>query len=736
MVKKTTRLKRIDRKRKKSRRRKSPSPDQMYSGLGRKLLSVIARQQKPVKIAEILELAALPRHERGSVKRVLKEMVETGQIRTSKKGFTLAAAEELIEAKLDLTSKGFGFALVKSAAKEEKDIFLPAANLGGASHGDTILVKVTGVSRGRREGVVVKILTREITRLCGIFTANGQAGYLTPDNVRLPYTVTIGRGNTMMANDGMAVLVEITDYGAEGRGPEGKIIEILGDPTDARVQIRMAIIQHKLRTTFSPAVMEAAEALTPLTSCEKGRKDLRSICQVTIDGANARDFDDAIGVEKNGDGFTLYVSIADVSHYVRPGSPIDKEAYRRGTSVYLPDRVLPMLPERLSNNLCSLVPHQDRPAFTAILRFDNNGQRVAERYTKSLITSHNRFTYSTVNRLLYQKNRQEQEQHAELMPMLENAKRLAALLHKRRMERGSLGFNLPESVIEMDKDQVKSISLADRNQAHMLIEECMLAANEAVAETLAKRNKEVLFRIHEDPDQEKLAAFVDMAKSLGLQLPKTEMSPAWFAGVLAEADDSPAGYVINNLLLRTMQQARYSPDNSGHFGLAAQYYLHFTSPIRRYPDLIAHRVLQGLLTRDLKTVSPLGGTASMGEAALQLSKCERKAVDVERDVRARLAVLFLKDHIGDTFEAVISGVTGFGLFVELSDYYISGAVPVQSMTDDYYLHDEKRFQLIGEGSNKKYQLGQKVLVILDNVEIGAKRITFALVRKQDTTNSL
>lgn len=449
---------------------------------------------------------------------------------------------------------------------------------------------------------------------------------------------------------------------------------------------------------------------------------------MTIDGETARDFDDAICVEREGEAFILYVSIADVSHYVRTGSAIDREAYLRGTSVYLPDRVLPMLPERLANDLCSLVPDQDRPAFTAILTFDATGRRTGERYTKSLIRSRQRFTYTTVNQILYLHDALARTAHGELVPMLEQARALTALLKKRRIERGSLEFNIPEPEVTLEGEKVAAIRLAERNQAHMLIEDCMLAANEAVAETLAKVRRPVLYRIHEHPDPAKLESFTDAAKALGFHLPQAEVNPAWFAQIIKQARNSPTEYIVNNLLLRTMQQARYSPDNSGHFGLAAPYYLHFTSPIRRYPDLVAHRVLGALLAGHASdSARPVPGKATdLAEAGLHLSQCERRAIDAERNVHARCSCLLLMDRIGEIFAAVISGVTAFGLYVSLDDSYISGMVPLTGMTDDYYLHDSRRYRLIGEASNRMYQLGDRVLVRLEQVDLAAKRLSFSL----------
>jgi len=731
MVRKITRRGKLAKKPGKARHqggvRTAANP--METTLHTTLLALLTERAEAMTVAEITAALHLVPHQLPLLQKTLLQLVDAHRIEKKGKRFALAAPAQSLRATLDLTAKGFGFAVIEGEAKGGKDVFIAPHNLGGASHGDAILVSVTGTARGRREGRVTEVLRRAVTRFCGIFSTSGAGGYVTPDDDRLPYTVLIRRGDEMGARDGMAVVAEIIEYGSERQGPTGEILELLGDARTVKVQIRMAIIQSGLRETFPAAILAAAAQLTPVTECTEDRKDLRHLAHVTIDGETARDFDDAICVERTGAGFTLYVSIADVGYYVTPDSPIDQEAYQRGTSVYLPDRVLPMLPERLSNDLCSLVPDQDRPAMTAILHFDHQGARIDQRYCKSLIRSRKRFTYTTVNQLVYLKDPLVGAAHADLIPMLELAKELTALLKAQRRKRGSLEFNLPEPIIALEEDRIASITLAERNQAHLLIEDCMLAANEAVAETLAKARRPVLYRIHQYPDLTKLDTFTDAAKALGLHLPQSEVNPAWFAQVISQAKDTSTEYIVNNLLLRTMQQARYSPENSGHFGLAADFYLHFTSPIRRYPDLVAHRVLHALLlgasAETQRLPFPEEGK-NLVEAGVYLSQCERKAIDIERNIHVRCAALFLMDRIGETFGAIISGVTAFGLFVVLDDCYISGSVPLTTMTDDFYLHDSRRYRLIGERSNRMYQLGDRITVQLDNVDLQSKRLTFSL----------
>jgi ribonuclease R len=727
MVKKRLSTNLSRRPRKTSRQKGHPDRADHRTLLADRLLAFLAGREKSAGLGEMITEMDLPRHERTSIREILLGLEKKGKILRQGNRYMAAADTGLVKAVLELNSRGFGFAIVAGAGEKKKDPYISRSNLNGASHGDTVLIRIISAERERPEARVVKVLSRGITRLCGVYTSAGKKGFVTPDNDRLPFTVLIRRSNTLGARNNTAVLVELLDYGLAGKPPEGKIIEILGDPLNARVQIRMAIEQFELARSFPQRVEQETARLEPLTESGRHRLDLRQVAHVTIDGEDARDFDDAVAVERHASGFRLYVSIADVSHYVRPGSAIDIEAYRRGTSIYFPDLVLPMLPERLSNDLCSLVPDQDRPAFTAILDFDGKGRPTGRKFGKSMIRSRRRFTYTTVRRILYDNDPEARNAHSDLLPMLDAAKILAGLLLSRRMQRGAIGFDIPEPEISLKDDKVSAIGRSERNRAHKLIEEFMLAANEAVAETMDRKNRPVLYRIHERPDPAKVDQFTETTAAMGLALPRFELSPSWFAGVVKEAENSPAQYVINNLMLRTMQQARYSPENTGHFGLAAEYYLHFTSPIRRYPDLVAHRALHNMLGqsgggKEQFPILPAG--VGLEDAGLHLSKRERVGVDVERNTQSRLSCLFLMDHVGEEFDSIISGVSSFGLFVELLESFISGAIPVGELADDYYILDSRAHKFIGERTGRIFQLGDLLKVRLEHVDILSKKITF------------
>lgn len=635
----------------------------------------------------------------------------------------------LTEATLSVHPRGFAFARPMTELKGSRanDIFIPPGAMATANHGDRVLIRLSKARRDKEEGRVIKILQRATTRIVGTYQANG---LVIPEDERFTYNVQISPGQSGGAKPGEVVVAEVTDFTGGAHRPTGRILKVLGRSDDPSVQADIVINLHELPHEFRPETLQQVAELDDTIKPGPGRADLRHIPHVTIDSETARDFDDAVAIEKTGKNFRLYVSIADVSHYVTTGSPLDQDAYQRGTSVYFPGRVVPMLPERLSNELCSLVPDQDRLAFTAILDFDGRGKLLGKSFTKSIIRSHYRFTYNIVHAILTAAPPAEiRTEHKTFVADLEVMAKLALALEQRREERGSIGFEIPEPEINLDETgRISHIARSHRNQAHKLIEEFMLAANEAVAGAFSELDQaagyDFLYRIHEKPDALKVEDFIAFAKSIGIPLPEESGSPRWFAKIIAAVKGSPKEYIISNLLLRTMQQARYSPDNVGHFGLAASDYCHFTSPIRRYPDLMVHRALQQLLTRDKKSGRPC--YASADEAGLFLSGRERTAVTAERELVERLQVRYMAGHLDEDFAGIVSGVAAFGLFVELLDSFISGVIPIADLTGDYYEIDEKRHRVLGKTSGRIIQIGDLITVKVHEVNIQRRRINFIL----------
>lgn len=645
--------------------------------------------------------------------------------------FRLHHSKDLVAATISGHPRGFAFArpVTELTNTRENDIFIPPGATGTASHGDRALVRLTKVRRDKREGRVVRVLQRATTRIVGTYQANG---LVIPEDARFTYNVQIDPHDTGGAKAGEVVVAEVTDFSSSVHRPTGRIIKVLGSSDDPSVQADIVIHLHELPYEFGAATLQQVKQLDGTIKPEPGRADLRDVPHVTIDSETARDFDDAVAIEKVGKKFRLYVSIADVSHYVTIGSPLDQDAYQRGTSVYFPGRVVPMLPERLSNDLCSLVPDQDRLAFTAILDFDGQGKLVGKSFTKSIIRSHQRFTYNIVFDILSAAPTAGiRTEYKKFVADLELMAKLAAVLARKRVKRGSIGFEIPEPEINLDETgRISHISRSHRNQAHKLIEEFMLAANEAVAGAFSELDQlggfAFLYRIHEKPDTLKVEEFVEFAKSIGIPLAKEAIGPGWFAKVLEEVKDSPKEYIISNLLLRTMQQARYAPDNVGHFGLAASDYCHFTSPIRRYPDLMVHRALQQLVSADKPPGRGQASYSSKDEAGVFLSGRERTAVAAERELVERLQVHYMAERIDEEFEGIVSGVASFGIFVELLDSFISGAIPLADMSGDVYEVDEKSHRIMGRASGRIIQIGDQIRVRVNEVNIQRRRINFVL----------
>jgi len=663
-------------------------------------------------------------------------MLHAGFIsRNSKNKFKLHKSTLLYEGTLTQHPKGFGFVRITKTPDNiqplKRDPFIAPDQMRDALHGDTVLIRVFNVRRDDRpEAGVVKILSPGTNRVGGIYTKTKRDQLVYPDDRRFPFTLRISDMGDLRPKNGDGVIVEFDRTSSQANFLQGKIVEILGRADSVDTQMRLVIEQFKLPFQFSNEVAQETAQLHETFAAVENREDLRTTAHVTIDGESAKDFDDAICVIKTRKGFRLFVSIADVSHFVTPGSAIDREAYQRGTSIYFPGKVIPMLPEKLSNNLCSLVPDEDRFTVSAIIDFDRVGTQLSKRFCRSIIRSRRRFTYTTVQKILIDKDPAIRKENKAFTTELKWAEELAIALQKKRKKRGSIDFNLPEPEFTLtDSGEIASIKISKRSFAHQIIEEFMLAANEAVAELLSRQENPAIFRIHEPPETIKAEEFYTFVKTLGLPVAPFENDPAWFAGVVEKCKDTKYEYIINNLLLRSMQQAQYSAENVGHFGLAAGDYTHFTSPIRRYPDLIVHRELLHLLEAGREKKHANRHQPPLQEAAEFLSARERTAIMAERDMNDRLKIGYMQHRIGDSFEAIISGVTENALYVEIQEFCISGSIPVELLNDDYYLWDKKNYRLFGEMTAKTYQIGDIIRVTVVDVDILGKKIQFKLATK-------
>lgn len=699
--------------------------------LHKEILSSIFKAGSAVSVSFIQASTEINGVNKKEVQDAVDDLVRRGfLLSTGKKKYTIDPKGKIYAGKIEKNPRGFGFVIDleprETARFFTKDPFLTRGNIGSANHGDKVLIAVNRVRKdGRPEAEIISILARSTEKITG-FYQSGKPPLVIPEDPRYPSHIQLTEKIDVKISQNDVVIVEILPIPARQGLMQGKVVEVLGPPDSIDVQMRMVIEKHNLPYCFSTEALAEAAELAILPNDYESRLDLRHIFHITIDGEDAKDFDDAIAVEKTQDGYRLYVSIADVSHFVKKDSALDKEAYIRGTSIYFPGRVIPMLPENLSNNLCSLVPDQDRLSFSAILEFDKRGKLTARKFAKSIICSRMRFTYTTVNQILIDKHIESRDKYVDFLPMLETAEELAKSLLSKRLSRGSIGFNIPEADISLHADgTIQSIKRKERNFAHQLIEEFMLAANEAVAEVFSEHQLDFLYRIHEQPDDEKVEEFAKFAATLGLELPRFSVEPGWFATVLDIVRGSPTEYVVNNLLLRTMQQARYDSCNRGHFGLAATDYTHFTSPIRRYPDLMVHRFLHNYLKQQEAITSPKNQQSVLIEHGQFLSSRERVAINAERDITDRLKVFFMSQFIGDTFNAIISGITETAIYVELINLFVSGVIEVTLLKDDYYLYDIKRYRLIGEITGKAYQIGAQLNVTLTDVDQRRRKIYFS-----------
>ena len=698
-----------------------------------------ARTGKPVMVRELMRLLKLKTEDRHALKQALNELVLSGElIKTRGNRYGLPEKMDLETGIFQAHPQGYGFVIPEKKGKT--DIYISSRGKLDAMNGDKVVARVTPPEgkrklAGKREGMIVRILERAHTRVVGIYELpdpkTGGYGFVTSQDPKITQDLVIGRENAGKAKSGDIVSAEIISYPLRGRPPEGRILKIIGKPGDPGIDSELIIEQYELPTEFSPATLSEAESIPQQVSpaMRKNRHDLRGLATVTIDGEKARDFDDAISIEKIKAGYRLWVHIADVAHYVKAETVLNEEAYQRGTSVYFPDRAIPMLPEALSNGICSLNPNVDRLTLTCEMDISPAGDIQRYDIYESIINSNERMTYTAVSGIIEERDPVLRKRYGALLAEFGLMEELMNILRAKRAKRGSIDFDLPEPQIILDlQGRMTDIIRAERNMAHQIIEEFMLAANETTARHIEEKKAPFIYRIHEEPAEDKLTDLVEFLATLGIALPPAEkIKPIHLQKALSKAKGTPEEILINTVLLRTMKQARYSEKNEGHFGLAAGTYTHFTSPIRRYPDLIVHRILKADMKGKLKDEAYTTKlTETLPEAAAHCSRRERKAMEAERDVVAMLKLRFMEDKIGEVYEGIITGTTQFGFFVQLRDLFVEGLVHISSLADDYYHYIEKLHCLRGERKKKTYRIGDTVTVRLDRVDTVRKRMDFSV----------
>lgn len=709
--------------------------DTFNQELREKILAKMKEESyKPMTVQEIQEMLGL--EEADEFKELVKMLVQLEQsgylIRSRTNRYGVPERMNHIRGKFIGHAKGFGFVVPEEEGMD--DVFIPPHEVNGAMNGDIVLVRVSGGGAGeKREGVITRIAERKTTQVVGTFQDNRGFGFVIPDDKKLPMDVFVRKGDTLGAVDGHKVIVEITEWPEDTKSATGMITKVLGHKNDPGIDILSIIYKHGIAIEFPQEVITHANHVPSEVRAEDigTRRDLRQDMMITIDGADAKDLDDAIAVVNHEDGtYTLSVHISDVSYYVTEGSPMDQEALDRGTSVYLTDRVIPMLPHALSNGICSLNPGVDRLTLTCQMKIDQQGKVIHHEIYESVINSKERMTYDDVYKIIEEKDEALSEKYAHIVPMLNDMADLAQILRNKRQERGAIDFDFKESKVLVDEEGWPTdVIVLERTVSERLIEEFMLAANETVAENFHWMEVPFLYRIHEDPKAEKLQRFFEFLTNFGIVVKGTgnEVHPRALQEIVESIAGLPEEAVISTMLLRSMQQAKYFEESLGHFGLSTEYYTHFTAPIRRYPDLIVHRLIRTyLLNKDVSRETINYWNEHLSEIAEHTSERERRAVDAERDTTSLKQAQFMLDKIGEEYEGIVSSVTNFGLFVELENT-IEGLVHVSYMTDDYYRFDDRQLMMIGEHTGKQFRLGDEVTVRVAAVKPEESAIDFELV---------
>ncbi len=694
----------------------------------------------PLSFEELAVVLDVPHDDRGALQQVLDEMEQEGLIFQTRKG-KYGAPERmgLVTGRFQGNERGFGFVIPDDNNME--DLFIQMDHLNGVMHGDRVVARITKYpeSSRRAEGEIIKILTRANSRIVGVFDRSGSLGFVIPDHRKIKGDIIIPLDKSMDAVPRQKVIVEITRYPEAERNAEGRITEILGDSQEAGVDVLSIIRTYNIPVEFPEAVIAEAKAIAQELSPDdlKNRRDLRNLTMVTIDGEDARDLDDAVSLEMRENGiYRLGVHIADVAHYVKEGSALDDEALKRGTSVYFPDRVIPMLPKELSNGICSLNPQVDRLAFSVMMDIDSLGRVVNHDIFESVIHTTERMTYTAVYKILEEEDETLIERYRPLVPMFEKMKELALILRKKRSLRGAIDFDFEEAKIIVDENgkpiDIKRYPITIANK---IIEEFMLLCNETVSEHFYWANIPFVYRIHEDPDPEKIESLNTFLFNFGQRIKGSgNVHPRALQDVLEKVKGTPQERMISTMMLRSLQKARYSNEHEWHFGLAANYYSHFTSPIRRYPDLIIHRIMKEYIHQRLDERRHEHYAAILPEITKQCSERERNAEEAERDCDDLKKAEYMQQHLMETFTGVVSGITAFGMFVELENT-IEGLVRLSSMDDDYYRYDEKQYCLIGERTGNIYRIGDTIDIIVARSSPESRQIDFIPASAEDPSDT-
>ena len=687
----------------------------------------------PMKLKELAILLQVPKDQRKELKAIMDSLEAEGKVHVSKKGKYTKGEAKRIVGTYQAHARGFGFVAVEG---EDDDIFISEDDTNGAFHGDQVEVTIKSAPDGkRREGKVVRILSHGTTRLVGYFQKNKNFGFVVPDNQRFIKDVFVPLERSKGAVTGHKVVVELTKYGGDNKKPEGKIVEIIGHVNDPGTDIMSIVKGYDLPIEFPEKVLNQAERVAKdvSTADMAGRMNIRDWQMVTIDGEDAKDLDDAISLTKEGENYKLGVHIADVTNYVQEKSALDREAYKRGTSVYLVDRVIPMLPHILSNGICSLNEGEDRLALSCIMTINDKGNVVDYKIAETVICVDRRMTYTSVKKILEEQDEEECKKYEEFVPMFQMMEKVAGILREKRKKRGSIDFDFPETKMVLD-EQGKPIELKpyDRNVATKIIEDFMLLANETVAEHYFWQEIPFVYRTHEQPDEEKIQKLAIFINNFGhsMHIANNAVRPKEIQKLLVKVEGTNEEALISRLALRSMKQAKYTPENTGHFGLATTYYCHFTSPIRRYPDLQIHRIIKEDLRGRMNENRREHYEKILPEVTKQCSERERLAEEAERETIKLKKVEYMEEHIGEVFEGVISSITKWGIYVELPNT-IEGLVHVTNMHDDHYDYIEERFEMVGEPTRKVYKLGQTVYIVATGTDRLQRTIDFEFVEKEE-----